>query len=181
MHFQTFDLEGVILFAPDVFKDDRGSFHEPYNKRLMHQLDIPSDFCQINQSVSTRKHTLRGLHFQKAPYTQAKLIRVVKGLVYDVIVDLRKDSSTKFDWDCFLLTEENNYQLYVPKGFAHGFCTMEPDTVVIYKNDEYYHPEAEGGIRWDDPDLNIVWPTENPIINERDNNWPLMSEGVTEL
>jgi dTDP-4-dehydrorhamnose 3,5-epimerase len=168
MEIEKTSLEGAFLIKPKVFEDERGFFTETYSKHELAEMGITGDFVQDNHSMSVTKGVLRGLHFQKPPAAQAKLVRVTKGAVYDVIVDLRKDSSTFGKWAGFELSDKNFYMLYVPRGFAHGFCTLEDYTEFQYKCDNYYAPENEGGLMWNDPTLNIYWPVENPILSEKD-------------
>ncbi|MBQ7555428.1 dTDP-4-dehydrorhamnose 3,5-epimerase [bacterium] len=147
----------VKLIEPDVFGDNRGFFMETYRADLFKEAGIPTNFVQDNMS-SSRKGVLRGLHFQKNPYSQGKLVRVVRGEVFDVAVDLRKGSPYFGKWVGDLLSEENKKSLYVPQGFAHGFCVVSDEAVFHYKCTEFYHPEAEGGLRYDDPTVNVEWP-----------------------
>lgn len=161
-------LKGAYLIKPQVFQDERGFFMETYSAKDFKAAGITADFVQDNHSMSVTKGVLRGLHFQLPGYTQAKLVRVTKGAVYDVIVDLRKDSKTYGKWEAFELTAKNFYMLFVPRGFAHGFCTLEDYTEFQYKCDNLYIPANEGGIIWNDPDLKIYWPIENPILSEKD-------------
>ncbi|MFW5885192.1 MAG: dTDP-4-dehydrorhamnose 3,5-epimerase [Patescibacteria group bacterium] len=175
MEFKKTNLEGVRLIKLQVFGDQRGFFTETYSKKKFQEAGIEAEFVQDNHSKSEKKGVLRGLHFQKPPYEQAKLVRVVKGSVYDAVVDLRKDSSTFGKWEGFELSDKNFLMLYIPRGFAHGFCTLEPETEFVYKVDNIYAPESEGGIIWNDPDLSIDWPTQKPILSEKDQNWPKLS------
>lgn len=168
MKIEKTTLEGAYLIKPRVFDDERGFFMETYSKKKLKEAGIDCDFVQDNHSMSVTKGVLRGLHYQLPPNAQAKLVRVTKGAVYDVIVDLRKDSLTFGKWEGFELTDDNHYMLFVPRGFAHGFCTLVDYTEFQYKCDNYYAPESEGGIVWNDPDLKIYWPIENPILSEKD-------------
>jgi dTDP-4-dehydrorhamnose 3,5-epimerase len=169
MDFQKTKLENLILIKPKVFSDNRGFFLESYSKEKFKKAGIAADFVQDNHSMSADKGVLRGLHFQKPPHAQAKLVRVTKGSVFDVVVDLRTESKTFGKWESFLLSEQNKLILFVPKGFAHGFCTMENNTEFMYKVDEFYAPESDSGIIWNDPTLNINWPLEGePILSEKD-------------
>jgi len=172
MEFIKTTLKDAYIIKPQIFGDNRGFFLESYSKKKFEKEGIGAEFVQDNHSRSEKKGTLRGLHFQLPPYTQAKLIRVVSGKILDVIVDLRRDSETFRKWEAFELSAENFQILFVPKGFAHGFMTLEDDTEVLYKADNFYKPESEGGIAWNDPDLKINWPLENPILSERDGKWP---------
>ena len=147
----------VKLIEPDVFGDNRGFFMETYRADQFKEAGIPTNFVQDNMS-SSKKGVLRGLQFQKNPYSQGKLVRVVRGEVFDVAVDLRKGSPYFGKWVGDLLSEENKKSLYVPQGFAHGFCVVSDEAVFHYKCTEFYHPEAEGGLRYDDPTVNVEWP-----------------------
>ncbi len=168
MEFQKTNLQDVLLIKPKFFKDDRGFFVESYSRKVFKENGIDVDFVQDNHSLSVEKGVLRGLHFQKNPYSQSKLVRVTRGRIYDVVVDLRKDSPTYKQWQGFELSEENGLMLFIPKGFAHAFCTLEENTEFMYKVDAFYAPEADSGIIWNDPELNIDWPIENPILSEKD-------------
>ncbi|MBP3254005.1 MAG: dTDP-4-dehydrorhamnose 3,5-epimerase [Bacteroidales bacterium] len=163
---QTF-IEGLKVIIPDVFGDKRGYFFEAYSLRKFKDMGIDTVFVQDNESMSS-KNVLRGLHFQKPPYAQDKLVRVVSGAVYDVAVDLRKDSPTYGKHFAAVLSGENKHMLYIPKGFAHGFLTLEDNTVFAYKCSEFYNKQSEGGIMWNDKDLNIDWHADNPVISEKD-------------
>ncbi|WP_149095629.1 dTDP-4-dehydrorhamnose 3,5-epimerase [Paenibacillus terrae] len=169
-------LEGSSILEPEVHGDYRGFFMESYNEQLMNQNDILIKFIQDNQSLSAEAGVIRGLHYQLNPKAQTKLVRVVSGAIYDVIVDIRKNSSTFGEWVGVILSEYNKRQLLVPQGFAHGFCTLVPNTQVFYKVDEYYSPENDRGILWNDPILGINWPTSMPILSDKDQCLPLLSE-----
>lgn len=164
-------MEGVLIIKPDVFRDDRGYFFESYNydKFLKEGLEI--NFVQDNES-SSRKGVIRGLHFQIPPFEQAKLVRVMKGSALDVVVDLRKSSPTYGQWTSVLLSGKNKWMFWIPAGFAHGFATLEEDTVFFYKCTKVYNKESERSILWNDPDINIKWGIEKPIISERDKSAP---------
>jgi dTDP-4-dehydrorhamnose 3,5-epimerase len=149
---------------------------ETYSEKDFKAAGIEATFVQDNHAMSVTKGVLRGLHFQNPEDTQAKLVRVIKGAVYDVIVDLRKDSETYGKWEGFELTAKNFYMLFVPRGFAHGYCTLEDYTEFVYKTDNFYAPQNEGGIVWNDPDLKIYWPIENPILSEKDKKLPLFKD-----
>ncbi len=165
----------VKLIEPDVFGDNRGFFMETYRADLFKEAGIPTNFVQDNMS-SSRKGVLRGLHFQKNPYSQGKLVRVVRGEVFDVAVDLRKGSPYFGKWVGDLLSEENKKSLYVPQGFAHGFCVVSEEAVFHYKCTEFYHPEAEGGLRYDDPTVNVEWPLPDlpKITSPKDEKAPFL-------
>ena len=167
-------LDGVLIIEPKVFKDPRGVFYEVYSARIYEKHGIPSHFVQDNHSVS-EKGVLRGLHYQINP-GQAKLVRVTQGEVFDVVLDIRKKSPTYGKWWSLHLSEANKLQLYVPVGFAHGFCVLSESVEFLYKCSDYYSPENERGIMWNDPDLSIDWPIKNPIISEKDNLYPRFSE-----
>lgn len=169
-------LEGVIIIEPDVFDDNRGFFMESWNKKKMEEVGLFYDFVQDNHSKSTVKGTLRGIHFQKGDKAQAKLVRCVKGAVLDVAVDLRKNSPTFKQWVSVELSAENKKQLLIPRGFGHGFLTLTDDVEFLYKADNYYAPEADAGIRWNDPDIGVEWGLENPILSEKDRKNPFLKD-----
>ena len=169
-------LDGVVIIEPDIFGDNRGFFMESWNKKKMEKVGLYYDFVQDNHSKSTVKGTLRGIHFQKGDKAQAKLVRCVKGVVLDVAVDLRKNSPTFKQWVGVELSAENKKQLLIPRGFGHGFVTLTDDVEFLYKADNYYAPEAEGGIRWNDPDIGVEWGVENPILSEKDKINPLLKD-----
>ncbi len=171
------DIEGVVILEPRVFKDSRGYFFESYSKRVFDELVHPVDFVQDNESMSTRG-VMRGLHFQLPPFTQSKLVRCVRGAVLDVAVDIRKGSPTYGHHVAVELTEDNHRQLFVPRGFAHGFAVLSDVAVFQYKCDNYYHPQADGGISIADDSLGIDWLI-NPldaILSEKDTRHPLLSD-----
>jgi dTDP-4-dehydrorhamnose 3,5-epimerase len=174
MKISQISLEGVFIIEPDVFSDERGFFLETYNQKRYQEFDIPSTFVQDNLSFSV-KNTLRGLHYQiKKP--QAKLVQVVAGEVFDVAVDLRPDSATFGKWAGIHLSAKYRQQVFIPKGFAHGFCVLSDSAVFTYKCSNFYDPDSEKGILWSDPDLNIDWPVKDPIISQKDQNLPRLSE-----
>lgn len=177
MPFHQTSFAGVQLFEPRRFEDKRGYFYESYNKQLFAQAGIDCEFVQDNQAYSTFG-VLRGLHYQLPPYPQAKLVRVVKGEVLDVIVDLRSEQPTYGKWLAVILSEHNHKQLFIPRGFAHGYLCLSPQVVFTYKCDNYYAPEYEAGIRYDDPQLNIQWgiPPEKLIVSERDRCLPFFKD-----
>lgn len=163
-------LPGLVLLRARRFGDARGYFTETYNERTFQAAGIKARFVQDNQSYSAKRGTIRGLHFQLPPRSQAKLVRVLTGSVYDVVVDLRVESPTYRRWVGETLTAEGGEQLFVPRGFAHAFCTLEPDTVVAYKVDEFYAPESESGLIWNDPTLAIAWPVapDEVVLSDKD-------------
>ena len=178
MIVHTTHIKDVFILEPQVFGDERGYFFESFNaERFFAHTGVDVHFVQDNESRSKRG-VLRGLHFQRAPYAQAKLVRVVKGRVLDVAVDIRKDSPTFGRYVAVELSGDNKRQLFIPKSFAHGYVVLEEDTIFQYKCDAYYHPAAEGGIAWDDPQIGIEWPLPEGdiILSERDKNRPLLSE-----
>ncbi|MDH2881569.1 dTDP-4-dehydrorhamnose 3,5-epimerase [Bacillus cytotoxicus] len=166
----------VVILEPKVFGDYRGYFMESYNKKFFDELGLNYEFIQDNQSLSVPVGTLRGLHFQLNPKAQTKVVRCITGAIYDVAVDIRKGSPTYGQWVGVILSEYNKRQLVVPKGFAHGFCTLVSNSTVAYKVDEYYSPEHDAGILWNDPMLKIDWPTSNPTLSEKDMKHPTLAE-----
>ncbi len=158
-------IEGLLVIKPDIFEDDRGYFFESWSKKAFQ--DIPLEFVQDNQSLS-RKGALRGLHFQNPPFEQGKLVRVIKGAVIDVAVDIRKNSITYGQYFAIKLSEENKKIFWIPPGFAHGFISLEDDTIFAYKCTQIYNKESEGSLLWDDSDLNIDWGFLNPLVSEKD-------------
>lgn len=176
MRITPLSLEGALRIEPVVHGDHRGFFMESYNENAFNSLGVMNKFIQDNHSLSTEPGVLRGLHYQLNPKAQTKLVRVLSGAIYDVIVDLRRESPTFGQWEAVVLTEYNKHQLLVPKGFAHGFCTLVPNTQVLYKVDEYYSPDHDRGILWNDPDLGIDWPTSHPILSDKDKVHPVLKE-----
>lgn len=166
----------VAHISPHRFADARGWFTETWNEDRFQKLGVNSRFCQDNQSVSVKAGTIRGVHFQRTPHAQAKLVRCLKGRIFDVAVDLRRGSPTFKKWVGVELSADQGNQLFVPAGFGHAFITLEDDCHVAYKVDAYYAPEADGGIRWDDPELAINWPMDGaaPILSEKDVSLPFL-------
>lgn len=177
MPFHSTPINGLTLFEPRVFGDARGYFFESYNRRVFAEAGITASFVQDNQARSSRG-VLRGLHFQAGEAAQAKLVRVIQGEVYDVAVDRRPGSPTFNQHYGVRLSGENQRQLFVPRGFAHGYLVLSETAVFAYKCDGYYAPEAEGGLRYDDPALGIEWPDlgQTYTVAERDRAWPLLGE-----
>lgn len=178
--FEPAPLAGLVVVRPTVFSDSRGSFLESFKKSDFAAAGIVDEFLQDNQSVS-RRGTLRGLHFQRPPHAQAKLVRVVRGAVWDVGVDLRGGSPTYLTWFGLELSSANALMLYIPAGFAHGFVALEDDTVFAYKCSAEYDRRSEGGIRWDDPDIGISWPIEQIEVSDRDASMSYWREQKVEL
>ena len=175
MNFIKTEIEGVYIIEPKVFGDNRGYFFESYNEKEFKKNGLDYTFVQDNESKS-KKGVLRGLHFQKT-YPQAKLVRVLEGEVFDVAVDLRKDSKTYGKWVGVILSSENKRQFMIPRGFAHGFVVLSESATFTYKCDEFYHPEDEGGLMWNDEDINIEWPYEGEVLlSEKDKKHPSLKE-----
>lgn len=171
------DIEGVVILKPRIFEDSRGYFFESYSKRNFDKQIREIKFVQDNESKSSYG-VLRGLHYQKWPFTQSKLVRVLRGKVLDVAVDIRKGSPTYGKSISVVLSGENKLMFFIPRGFAHGFAVLSDEVVFQYKCDEFYHPESEGGIAWDDPDLAIDWriPAADIILSEKDKHHPLLRD-----
>lgn len=170
MEIITTNFEGLFVLKPKVFQDNRGYFYESYNQDLFKKNNINTNFIQDNQSLSN-KGIIRGLHFQNPPHAQVKLVRVIKGAVLDVVVDIRKNSKTYGQHFSIELNETNFLMLYIPIGFAHGFATLEDNTIFSYKCSETYHPESEGGLTWNDPEFKIDWQIEQPILSPKDEKY----------
>jgi len=170
-------IEGLLILEPRVFKDPRGYFYESYHLEKLSGLGVENAFIQDNQSRSSFG-VIRGLHYQKEPFAQAKLVRVTEGAIFDVAVDLRSGSPTYRKWYGVEITAENFLQLIIPAGFAHGFSVLSDHATVIYKCDQYYHPESESGIRFDDPDLQIDWKIDpdQVIVSEKDRILPYLKQ-----
>ena len=178
--FEEQTIKGVFVITPQVFGDNRGYFMETYKKTDFDEAGLKYDFVQDNQSKST-KGVLRGLHFQKK-HQQAKLVRVISGEVFDVCVDLRKGSPTYGKWEGVLLSAENKRMFMIPRGFAHGFVVLSDTAEFVYKCDDVYHPDDEGGLLWNDPDVGIVWPYKGePLLSEKDKVHPLLKDCKVEL
>ena len=174
LEVKSLELEGVTLFRPRKFVDTRGYFIETFNAKSYAEAGVDTAFVQDNQSMSRKLGTIRGLRFQWPPAAQAKLVRVLRGSIFDVAVDLRHGSRSYGRWCSATLTGDGGEQLFVPRGFAHGFCTLEPNTEVAYKIDNFYAPSCDAGLRWDDPDLAIPWPVRpaDAVISEKDAGLP---------
>ena len=176
MNFIRTEIEGVWIVEPKVFGDHRGFFMESWSKRSFEEAGLFYDFVQDNHSSSSVKGTLRGIHFQRGDKAQAKLVRCVKGAVLDVAVDLRPSSPTYKQWVGVELSAENKRQLLIPRGFGHGFVTLTDDVEFLYKADNFYAPEADGGIRWNDPVFAIYWKTEDPVVSDKDAAAPFFDQ-----
>lgn len=176
MKFEKTKLEGVVIITPDVFGDHRGFFMESWSEHKMKEAGLHYNFVQDNHSMSSVKGTLRGIHFQKGDKAQAKLVRCVKGAVLDVAVDLRHESPTYKQWVAVELSAENKKQLMIPRGFGHGFVTLTDEVEFLYKADNYYAPEADGGIRWNDPEIGVDWGVDKPILSAKDEKNPFLKD-----
>ena len=172
MKFSEIFLQGAFIIDIEPVADERGLFARTWCKKEFHQKGLPDEFVQCNISVNHKKGTLRGMHFQEAPYGEAKLVRCTKGAIFDVIIDLRPESDTFFKWCAVELNENNRKTLFIPKGFAHGFQTLTDHTEVFYQMSEFYRPEYAGGVRWNDPIFGIDWPGDTRIISEKDQQYP---------
>lgn len=174
---EYFHIKGPILIKPRVFSDTRGYFFESFSKRDLEKVGIDYEFVQDNQSYST-KGTLRGLHFQHSPYAQSKLVRVSLGSVLDIAVDIRPESLTFGQYIAVELTDQNHHLLFIPQGFAHGYLVLSDHAVFLYKCDNYYQPGAEGGIRYNDPNIDIKWPDVGAefMVSEKDKKLPYLSK-----
>lgn len=170
------EIQDLLIIKPQVFEDERGYFFESYNKDKFAAHGVDVQFVQDNESRSM-KDVLRGLHFQKPPFAQGKLVRVMRGSVLDVAVDLRKKSPTYGKWASIVLSDKNKWMYWIPAGFAHGFLTLEDNTVFFYKCTNVYNKQSEGSIRWNDPDLGINWGNiENPVLSDKDKISPLFRD-----
>jgi dTDP-4-dehydrorhamnose 3,5-epimerase len=180
IELKSLALSDVKLITVERHGDSRGHFCETWNDRDLEALGVVAAFVQDNQSYSANPGTIRGLHWQRAPHEQGKLIRVVRGRIFDVAVDIRLDSPTFSHWVGAELSSDNAAQLWIPRGFAHGFCTLEPETEVLYKTDSYYCADSEQGLRFDDPALGIDWPLSGlePTLSARDSQLPVLASCV---
>ena len=178
MQVETLAIQELKLITPAIFRDERGFFSETYKRKAMAEAGINREFVQDNQSLSRAKGVMRGLHFQIPPNAQGKLVRVIRGAIFDVAVDIRHASPTFGRYASVVLSADNWSQLWVPEGFAHGFCTLEPNTEVIYKVTDYYAPECDRGLAWDDPDLGIAWPLPEAqvILSDKDRHHPRLRD-----
>jgi dTDP-4-dehydrorhamnose 3,5-epimerase len=174
--FERLAVADIVLVRPRAFGDARGFFLESYRKSEFERAGIRGEFVQDNHVRTAQRGVLRGLHFQRDPHAQAKLVRCVRGRVFDAALDLRRESPTFGKSACVELSEADRAMLYVPRGFAHGYVTLTDDSEVLYKVDAEYAPAAEGGVLWSDPDLAIPWPVGDPILNDRDRAWPRLRD-----
>jgi len=175
LEVEALPLKDAFIIRPLRFDDERGIFFKLYTKEILARFGVSPFFNEEYLSIS-KKNVLRGLHFQKGEFSQAKLVRCTRGEVYDVIVDLRKSSPTFLKWHGVTLSEENGISLYVPRGFAHSFLALQDNSAVFYKADNNYNPESESGIIWNDPNLNIDWNITNPILSDKDKSWKTIKE-----
>jgi len=176
--FTTLSVPGVILIEPQTFPDDRGYFFESFKASDFQKAGLSTRFVQDNFSFS-KKGVIRGLHYQKSPKAQGKLISVIKGCVWDVAVDIRQDSKTFLKWMAVELDDRNHVMLYIPPGFAHGFLALSDEVLLIYKCTNEYDPQVDTGIRWDDPDIAISWPIKSPILSVKDRQLPYVRNVAT--
>lgn len=172
MKFIPLSLEGAYLIEPEPIIDERGSFTRAFCQREFEEKGLNSNLVQCNLSRNHSKGTLRGMHFQKPPHAEVKLVRCIRGKIFDVIIDLRPDSKTFKKWEAFVLSRENAHLLYIPEGFAHGFQTLENDTDVFYQVSHPFVKAADSGVRWDDPIFGINWPLDPEFISQKDRNCP---------
>ena len=176
MKIEETGIEGVKVLLPSIHKDNRGFFMETFSERMLPEIGLKSRMVQDNHSLSHKAGTIRGLHYQLEPGSQTKIIRVISGKIMDVVVDIRKGSPTYGKWVSEILSSENCLQLVVPKGCAHGFCTLTEMTEVAYKVDHYYSPDLDRGIKWDDSEIGIEWPEMSAIVSEKDGSLPTLRE-----
>ena len=172
MIFTETELKGAYIIDIDKIVDDRGFFARTFCKQEFEKVGLDPNIAQANMSFNPKKGTLRGMHYQVAPYEETKLIKCVSGAIFDIIVDLREDSPTYLKWTGVELSDKNHRMFYVPRGFAHGFITLEDNTAIQYMVSQFYAPGAEKGIKWDDPKFNIQWPIDIAVISEKDNSHP---------
>ncbi|PIQ25958.1 dTDP-4-dehydrorhamnose 3,5-epimerase [bacterium (Candidatus Blackallbacteria) CG17_big_fil_post_rev_8_21_14_2_50_48_46] len=176
MKFITTSLSGVFLIEPSLLQDSRGFFGRTWCQKEFSEQRLNTDWVQSNLSFNQHKGTLRGMHYQKEPHQEIKLLYCLQGSIYDVLLDLRADSATQGQWQAFELNAENHLGLYIPAGFAHGFQTLSEHCLLSYQMSAFYHPESAAGVRWNDPAFGIQWPLPPVMLSERDQTWPLASE-----
>ena len=168
MKFLETKLKDVIIIEPETSEDERGSFYRIWDKKIFQENGLNDNLVQISISFNKKKGTLRGMHFQKKPFEEAKIVRCTKGKIFDVVIDLRPESKTFMSWASFELDSNESKILYIPEGFAHGFQTLEDNTELVYQISNWYSPEHASGLRWDDNKFQINWPIQNPIISKKD-------------
>lgn len=178
MEITKTEIEGLLILQPKIWRDERGYFFESFREDVFKKLNLDLNFVQDNQSLS-QKGTIRGLHFQKAPYEQGKLVRVIQGKVLDVALDIRKNSATYGKYYAIELSAENQTQFFIPPGFAHGFSTLEDNTIFCYKCTNYYDKSSEGGVLYNDPALGIDWKVEGLFVSEKDKELPVLKDFVS--
>ena len=176
MIFTALSLKDAYIIEPEVYEDERGSFYRFFCEDEFRQIGHNKPWVQLNHSYTKSKGTIRGLHFQLAPHTEIKMVKCIAGKILDIIVDLRKGSSTFLQWTGIEISAENRHMMYIPEGFAHGFQTLTDECEIIYHHSEVYRKDAEGGIRWDDPMINITWPLPPLHISIRDQQFPLITK-----
>jgi len=174
MIFKKTKIEGLYIIEPELKTDGRGYFTRIFCKEEFAKIGLDFNIVQINQSLTKKKGTIRGMHFQKEPKAEDKIVQCLKGAIYDVAIDLRENSSAYGQWVAIELNEENKKMLLIPKGFAHGFQALSDDCELLYFMSEFYSPDYTNGVRWNDSFFKIKWPIKNPILSEKDKNWPLM-------
>ncbi len=179
MEIKELILKGTFEITLKPHLDSRGFFMRTFDESIFRENEIERKWVQENHSRSEEKGIIRGLHFQLPPFSETKLVRCIKGAILDVFVDLRKDSSTFGKWDAIELSEENKKMVFIPRGFAHGFCTLTDESEILYKVDNFYSPEAEAGLLWNDENLNIDWPEKNPILSEKDQQSMTLKEFIS--
>lgn len=177
LEFTKLPLDGAYIIKPIAYEDQRGSFERVFCQDEFKSTGLETNVKQINYSSTVKKGTIRGLHYQKPPSSEIKMVKCISGSVIDVIIDLRKDSKTFLKWHAEILTSSNRHMMYVPKGFAHGIQSLEDNSEIIYFNTEFYNPELESGIRYNDPVINIKWPLEVTDISTKDNLFPFIGHG----
>lgn len=176
MKFKETKLKGLYVIEPEIHFDERGYFARIFCKQELSKIGIDFNIVQVNRSLNKKQGIIRGMHFQKPPKAEDKIIQCIKGKIYDVAIDLRQDSPTYGEWVAEELSEENKKMFLIPKGFAHGFQTLADSCEILYFMSEFYSPQYESGVRWNDPFFNIKWPIKDPILSEKDKNWPLIKQ-----
>jgi len=176
MIFHKTKIEGLYIIEPEFKIDERGYFARIFCKKELAKIGFDFEIVQINRSLNKKKGTIRGMHFQKPPKAEDKIVQCLKGAIYDVAIDLRQNSPTYSQWVAVELNEENKKMFFIPKGFAHGFQSLRDNSEILYFLSEFYSPEYKSGVHWNDPFFNISWPIKNPILLEKDKNWPLIEK-----